>query len=79
MDEFCENRGYGDQAYSIHSEGGHSFNRHILINDKAETLFCFVPKVGCTNLKVLFFVVQGIIIYMYTLYIYTCLHTLYMW
>ena len=49
----------GDQAYTLPGENGGKFYRHILLNDKAQTLFCFVAKVGCTNLKVLFFAVQG--------------------
>ena len=33
----------------------------MLTDDKSKTIFCFAPKVGCTNLKVLFFVNQGLI------------------
>ena len=36
-----------------------SFNHHMLIDDTHRVLFCFAPKVGCTNLKLLFFVNQG--------------------
>ena len=42
-----------DEAYS--------FNRHMLLDDKHHILFCFVPKIGCTNLKLLVFVNQGVI------------------
>jgi len=40
-------------------EGQKSLYRHLLVYDKTETLFCFVPKTGCTNLRILFFLVQG--------------------
>ena len=61
IDQFCKARGMDDEAYTLPGENERRsvFYRHILINDKAQTLFCFIPKVGCTNLKVLFFVVQG--------------------
>ena len=31
------------------------------MDEKSKTIFCFAPKVGCTNLKLLFFVNQGLI------------------
>lgn len=33
----------------------------MLLDNKHHILFCFVPKIGCTNLKLLVFVSQGII------------------
>lgn len=39
----------------------YSYNRHMLLDNKHHILFCFVPKIGCTNLKLLVFVSQGII------------------
>ena len=33
----------------------------MLVDDKAKTIYCFVPKVGCTSLSVLFFVNQGLL------------------
>lgn len=33
----------------------------MLLDEQHEVLFCFVPKVGCTNLKLLFFITQGVI------------------
>ena len=39
----------------------YSYHRHVLLDDKHKILFCFVPKVGCTNLKLVVFVNQGII------------------
>jgi hypothetical protein len=33
--------------------------RHILLNSRSKAAFCFVPKIGCTNLKILFFIAQG--------------------
>ena len=40
-----------------------AFSRHILLDDIHQILFCFLPKVGCTNLKLLFFASQGLIPY----------------
>lgn len=33
--------------------------RQILIDDEAKTLLCYVPKAGCSTLKVIFFYMQG--------------------
>ena len=33
----------------------------MLLDSEHKVLFCFVPKVGCTNLKLLFFVTQGVV------------------
>ena len=33
----------------------------MLMDKRSKTLFCFAPKVGCTNLKLLFFINQGLI------------------
>ena len=36
-------------------------SRHLLVDDHSNTLFCFVPKVGCTNLKLALFYAQGLL------------------
>ena len=63
MDEFCQKRGLNDInfTFSQEYEERFAFRRHMLLDDTHEVLFCFVPKVGCTNLKLLFFVSQGFI------------------
>ena len=33
----------------------------MLVDDQAKTIFCFVPKSGCTSLNVLFFINQGLL------------------
>lgn len=33
----------------------------MLVDDHTKTLFCFAPKVGCTNLKLALFYVQGLL------------------
>ena len=30
-------------------------DRRMLVNDQAKTVFCFVPKSGCTSMKTVFF------------------------
>ncbi len=39
---------------------------HLMLYDDAKTAFCFVPKVGCTTLKVIFFTAQGIVYLKFT-------------
>ena len=43
--------------------------RQMLVNDKARTAYCYVPKAGCTTLKILFFKAQGAYA-MCTIYVY---------
>jgi hypothetical protein len=40
-----------------------AYSRHNLLDHTHRVLFCFLPKVGCTNLKLLFFASQGLIPY----------------
>ena len=49
--------------YSLPNEKNleHDFYRHILRNRDSNILYCFVPKSGCTNLKALFYVSQGLL------------------
>ena len=71
VDEFCTRFGLDDVKYHLPTPdprllGGkqnevYSYDRHLLLDQKHEILFCFVPKVGCTNLKLLVFVRQGLI------------------
>ena len=70
MDEFCTRHNLDDIMYKLptpipdpneKNNEVYSYNRHLLLDNKHKILFCFVPKVGCTNLKLLVFVSQGII------------------
>ena len=71
VDEFCTRFGLNDFKYQLPTPAPnnlrgkqnevYSYNRHLLLDDKHDILFCFVPKIGCTNLKLLVFVSQGII------------------
>ena len=40
-----------------------AYSRHNLLDHTHRVLLCFLPKVGCTNLKLLFFASQGLIPY----------------
>ena len=33
--------------------------RHLIVNDKQRTMYCYVPKVACTNLKRIFLFLTG--------------------
>ena len=54
MDDFCR-----EHNLIYKSTKRPNIGRHMLLNDQTRTAFCFAPKVGCTNLKILFFLSQG--------------------
>lgn len=33
---------------------------HVIVNEKHRVLYCFIPKVGCSNMKRIFLVMQGL-------------------
>ncbi len=51
---FCHRHGYDSDSKDMDI-----LSRHMLLHVKAKTAFCFAPKVGCTNLKILFYLSQG--------------------
>lgn len=61
VDKFCRKYNLSHTAGQLPSDNSTSstLNRHVLVNDKAQTLFCFAPKTGCTNLRIIFFLVMG--------------------
>lgn len=64
VDLFCKTHNLSQQALQLpgETEGDtECLYRHLLLNDKTNTMFCFVPKAGCTNLRVLFFMAQGMV------------------
>ena len=57
LDEFCK-------LHSNNTEWQVSLPtlyRHLLFDKTSEAMFCYVPKSGCTNLKVMFLANQGLI------------------
>ncbi len=61
VDKFCRKynlSGLGGQLPTTNATKS-TLYRHLLVNDKSKTLFCFAPKTGCTNLRVLFFITLG--------------------
>ena len=57
LDEFCK-------LYSNNTEWQVSLPtlyRHLLFDKTSEAMFCYVPKSGCTHLKIMFLVNQGLI------------------
>ena len=63
IDEFCEQYGLNKQQYTLPVEAQEvgDFHRHMLVDKHRETMFCFVPKAGCTNLKIIFLANQDLI------------------
>ena len=61
--EFCSDYDELRLLYSLPDELTHKdyFNRHLLRNKDSDILYCFVPKSGCTNLKALFYISQGLL------------------
>lgn len=47
--------------YTLPQKSTYDFYRHILLTWDLSTLYCFAPKTGCTNLRVLFYVSQGLL------------------
>ncbi len=64
VEQFCEHHNLSHQALRVPDgkKNTDCLYQHLLVNDKAGTLFCYIPKVGCTNLKLLFFVTMGVLI-----------------
>ena len=65
MDKYCSMYGshlYNSSMYN-RSITPKTYKHHMLTDPKHKALFCFLPKVGCTNLKLLFFVTQGFVPY----------------
>jgi hypothetical protein len=56
VDEFCSKH----DPRPSHSAHPFAYNRHILLDSTHNVLFCFLPKVGCTNLKLLLYISQGL-------------------
>lgn len=58
VDSFCSHYNY---TFPTSKRLIAALNRHILVHEDARVLFCFVPKSGCTTLKILFYVSQGLL------------------
>ena len=52
---------YCSKFNPYHSVHLYAYGNHVLLDTTHHVLFCFLPKVGCTNLKLIFFVSQGLI------------------
>ncbi|KAL5506774.1 hypothetical protein EMCRGX_G008514 [Ephydatia muelleri] len=58
VDSFCAQYNY---TFPTNKRTREALNRHILVHKEAHVLLCFVPKSGCTTLKVLLYVSQGLL------------------
>ncbi|XP_071476115.1 carbohydrate sulfotransferase 14-like [Diadema antillarum] len=61
--ETCTRLGYTNTTFETNSLNKQSLSRmdHIFVLDELKTLFCYVPKVGCTGWKRLFLLLRGVI------------------
>ena len=58
VDKFCEEyemivKEYGNPKAEVF------WDRQMLVSDKTQTAYCYVPKAGCTTQKVLLFLSLG--------------------
>ena len=61
MHRFCEDYDELGLLYTLPEQSTFDLYRHILLNKQSDVLYCFAPKTGCTNLKVLLFVSEGLL------------------
>ena len=61
IEKYCKRQGLEDQAFTVPANKAEKdlLYRHLLFDDIRKSLFCFVEKVGCTNMKRLIFVSVG--------------------
>ena len=63
MDRFCSRHGWAHLRNTLPEDAAQrvELNRHIIYNDTLRVVFCFLEKVGCTNLKRMLFAAFGLI------------------
>ncbi len=62
IDRYCRKHGLQDTKYKLPDNATKELLfRHLIFDDKQKSLFCFVEKVGCTDMKRLLFVMSGVL------------------
>jgi dermatan 4-sulfotransferase 1 len=63
VNKFCQKYGLKRQLYVLPRDNKERYvlYRHLIYDSRKKFIFCFLPKVGCTTLRRLIFVMQGAI------------------
>ena len=64
MRRYCQKVGLSNGLYQLPPPNSTELQllyRHLIFDDQRKTMFCFVEKNGCTNMKRLHFVSQGVL------------------
>ena len=61
--KYCRKYHMDDMLYTLpeNETERNLLNRHLIFDDKRRSLFCFVEKIGCTDMKRLMFVTVGVL------------------
>lgn len=63
VEEYCKRHGLHHSLFTLPDNATQRdlLFRHLIFDDKRRSLFCFVEKVGCTDMKRLMFVTAGVL------------------
>ena len=67
VNKFCQNLQLKDvfgpparENVGLSEKQRYNLFRHLLVNEEHKLIFCYIPKVSCSNLKKIFLVMQGL-------------------
>ena len=63
IDKYCRKHGLTETLYTLPQNKTQKelLYRHLIFDDRRKSLFCFVEKIGCTDMKRLLFVTSGVL------------------
>lgn len=63
IEKYCRKHNLDRTMYTLpeNETERNLLNRHLIFDDKRKSLFCFVEKIGCTDMKRLMFVTVGVL------------------
>lgn len=59
MKRLCQNYNFQHEQKYPFGDKLLEFNRHLIFDDQRKVIYCFVPKIGCTNMKRLMLYMGG--------------------